>query len=79
MEGALLPFFKVQHDTVNNLITLVIFQPFISLDKTDRALFIFISGENKKQQSNRFIFPSDHTEDSSTIFSLTEQFYKLGT
>ena len=68
MEGALL-LFKVQHDTVNNLITLVIFQPFISLDKTDRALFIFISGENKKQQSNRFIFPSDHTEeDSSTIF-----------
>lgn len=54
-------FFKGSTRYCNNLITLMIFQPFISLDKTDRALFIFIFGENKEQQSNRLIFPFEHT------------------
>ena len=53
---------------LDDVVTLTIFQPFISLDKRDRTLFIFIFWWKQLQQkSNILIFPSSTWENTKVL------------
>ena len=73
-------FFKVQDDTYcDDLITLMIFQPLISLDKTDKPYLFLFFGENKKySRVTDLFFLRAHRRRLKvlSLFSMTEQFYK---